>query len=605
MLLQSYLTDGNNIVNLNNFVEGITFKQDINPNADLTFGVVSSASIDFKVLDGSPFESNSNAWAWWFDGVLQGYYYPKEKKIGTYDRWTITCYDCVSLLDTIADTWLTSLTYPLTLEAFKDALGNYVGLTIPDVIESNFLIYNNFMAKNITCRQILEYIAQIEGCCYVASKDAVKTLRAIYPDDENTVVAILDGSVYNTFECSREPVAVIDKVQIQSTSDDVGYIAGTGENTYIITGNPLLFTTSQTAQIQTLAESLLGRLSALTSFYSAKLTGSNINLLPYQVGNRITANGKDFIVLSKTLSPSGSTLDGEINLEREITTQDNSAITMLNNKMNEISSTVEGNTAKITEITGQMEEEVATLTTKINEVEQTADNLSITVSETKSKVDDDIQNLQSQQSKLEMTASGISTRVEEVSDVADEASTKASTVQQTVDSLTYIDDQGQVKISGGNVYLTGLITWNDLNTNVQNKIEDGGLTEDEIQSLIDDSVPTLITNELVSSPTIAGANFEDRNRQMRLQLNPNIYNNRYTVGGTMDLFSKSGTNWQNVFQVYYSGDTVVALSAVDNPFLTITTATGTVSHPQATWDFSDATVIGLETGGGTATAVFG
>lgn len=588
-VLYYYLTNGSAVIDLGDFIEGITFQQDINPDEDLVLGVVSSASISFKVKDGEMFDVNE-AWALYYQGTLLGYYYPSEKEIGTYDTWTITCYDCVTKLDKIADSWLNSLSYPITLNSFTQQLCGQCGLSVDDLpYRSDYLVENNFMTQNVTYRTVLSYVAQIANVDFIADKT---TKDKIIPIRFSEIASdTIGGDKYYTLDCSREAIYPIDKVQIQSTLDDVGYTAGSGSNCYTITGNPLLFTRG--SSVQELAETLLNELD-ITTVYSVSLTGSNVDFLPFNVGERLTANGKDFIILSKTISPSGTTLDGKVNIERETPSESNSAITMLNNKMNELTITVDQTESKLTSIEGQMEDEIATLTTQITDVKQTADSLNIEVSNVKSAVDantGDITELESKQAELTITAEGLTSKVTEASNKADEASTKASTVQQTVDSLTYTDDKGQIKISGGNVYLTGQITWNDLTTDVQDEISNAGYSKSQIKTIIND--------QLVSSPNIAGGKFWDLDQSLYLKIVPDSSG----LGGTFT-YHDGTANDQDVMTVWYSGDNWATLGFLSKDYIQVG---GSTLYALGNWDFSDATVSGLSGGssGGTAEAVFG
>ena len=64
-------------------------------------------------------------------------------------------------------------------------------------------------------------------------------------------------------------------------------------------------------------------------------------------------------------------------------------------------------------------------------------------------------------------------------------------------------------ISAERINLTGSITWDDLSTSVQNEFGDG---------LTEEAVSTLITSELVSSPTIAGGKFTDLKQKNYLKM---------------------------------------------------------------------------------------
>ena len=66
---------------------------------------------------------------------------------------TLTAYDCIKKLDTSADTWVSTLKYPITLANMLSSMGNKLGLSITaltNTYRGNYTVYNNFMTRNIT-----------------------------------------------------------------------------------------------------------------------------------------------------------------------------------------------------------------------------------------------------------------------------------------------------------------------------------------------------------------------------------------------------------------------------------------------------------------------
>lgn len=380
------------------------------------------------------------------DYAYKGTYYIKDiSKRG--NKATLTAYDCISLLDEVADAWVSTLSYPITLTRMINSMGNKVGLTISSIASLNrasYTVYNNFMTSNITYRQILQYIAQILNVNFIA--DLSQTNNITYKAYTSTTV-VIDNSKYIKLTMSDYEIEPIDKVQIQSTFDDIGYVAGTGTNSYIVTENPLFFTSEKQSTITTIASQLLGELKTIKytpmKFSTYKDFGINC-------GDIITVNGKTCYVMKKSIKSSGCDFECIGNKRRDTQkTEVNSAITALNNKTNELIRTVDETKSTLTEVKGSMKtiedeqgniiEQIATLTTNVSEVQQTANGLTSTVSSvqtTLNNLDGEVETLKTKQSTIEQNVNSITTKVESVEETANGAKTAASEAQQTANSFS-------------------------------------------------------------------------------------------------------------------------------------------------------------------------
>lgn len=380
------------------------------------------------------------------DYAYKGTYYIKDiSKRG--NKATLTAYDCISLLDEVADAWVSTLSYPITLTRMINSMGNKVGLSISSIASLNrasYTVYNNFMTSNITYRQILQYIAQILNVNFIA--DLSQTNNITYKAYTSTTV-VIDNSKYIKLTMSDYEIEPIDKVQIQSTFDDIGYVAGTGTNAYIVTENPLFFTSEKQSTITTIASQLLGELKTIKytpmKFSTYKDFGINC-------GDIITVNGKTCYVMKKSIKSSGCDFECIGNKRRDTQkTEVNSAITALNNKTNELIRTVDETKSTLTEVKGSMKtiedeqgnitEQIATLTTNVSEVQQTANGLTSTVSSvqtTLNNLDGEVETLKTKQSTIEQNVNSITTKVESVEETANGAKTAASEAQQTANSFS-------------------------------------------------------------------------------------------------------------------------------------------------------------------------
>lgn len=436
-----------------NLYGGVTFQQEVITGNDFVYGVVAAASIKFSI-DNTNNEAESyidQAFDWYCemsgetDYAYKGTYTVTDiKKNGK--KATLTAYDCIKKLDTSADAWVSTLKYPITLANMLSSMGNKLGLSITaltNTYRGNYTVYNNFMTRNITYRQILEYIAQIANVNFMADTSGQKDI--IYKRYTETATTI-DNSKYVKLTLSDYTTEPIDKVQIQSTFDDIGYVVGTGDNAYVITENPLFFTNEKQSTITSIASSLLAELKAITY---TPMKFSTLKDFDINCGDIIKVNNISCYIMKKSIKPSGCEFECVGNKRRDTQkTEVNSAITALNNKTNELVRTVDETKSTLTEVKGSMKtltdeqgeikEQIATITTDVSEVKQTAQGLTSKVSSvetTMNNLNGEVTTLKSRVSTVEQTVDSITTRVEVVEGTADEAKTMASEAKQTANSF--------------------------------------------------------------------------------------------------------------------------------------------------------------------------
>ena len=160
---------------------------------------------------------------------------------------------------------------------------------------------------------------------------------------------------------------------------------------------------------------------------------------------------------------------------------------------------------------------------------------------------------------------------------------KYTNLQLMVDGFTIKDEAGKVWINNGNINLTGAITWGDLNSSVQSSINDRGVSAS--------TVHTLIKQDLVASPNIAGGKFLNLDQDVWIEMA-----NRKTsiVQAGLELRS---TTWDGVirdpiFGVYDADFNDASFEAKGVLFLMVSKDYD-AAQPYGKWDFSQATVTGL------------
>ena len=451
-----------------NLYGGITYNIDINPNNDFMYGCVASGSIEFTI-DNSDNKAESLidtqfTWQCKMNGDI-GY-----KTMGLFtvadikknkNKATLTAYDNIYALEASADQWLASLTFPMTLLDMVGSMAEKInnGIGMSNDSPSNFIVNQNFITSNVSYRQILGFIGQLTNQFFVAD-----TSGAIGGRKYTAKQTVIDNSKYISLTMDENPIDPIDRIQIQSTHDDIGYVAGTGTNTYIITGNPLVFSAQKENDTALLAARLLAHLDNITY---TPMKFNTLNDYGIDVGDILTINEKTCYVMKKTIKASGCEFECVGNKRRETQkTEQHSAITALNNKTNELVRTVDETKSTITSIQGSItniEDEqgnitsqMATITTEQSEIKQTAQGLTSTVSSIQTSLqnlDGEVETLSSTVSTVQQTATGLTSTVTQ----------QGETISQIRQDLDKID-------------ISGYVTFNDLKTSGSTTINGSNIT---------------------------------------------------------------------------------------------------------------------------------
>ena len=447
---------------------GVKYTHDINPENDFMYGCASSASIEFTI-DNSDNKADEYMnidfyWSCQMNGDTQYFQKGKFRVVDikkNKNKATIIGYDLMYDLEKNADEWIASLTYPISLKDMISSMATKIGMTInipADENNFNLTVKQNFITKNVTYRQILGYIGQLTNTFFIHYWGAIEGRKY------TTNSTVIDNSKYINITMADYIIDPIDKLQIQSTFDDIGYVVGTGSNTYIITENPLVFSSENDIQVKLIALYMLDELKTITY---TPMKFSTYNDFGIEVGDILTINGKTCYVMKKTINASGCEFECVGNKRRETQkTEQNSAITALNNKTNELVRTVDETKSTITSIQGSItniEDEqgnitsqMATITTEQSEIKQTAQGLTSTVSSIQTSLqnlDGEVETLSSTVSTVQQTATGLTSTVTQ----------QGETISQIRQDLDKID-------------ISGYVTFTDLKTGGSSVINGSNIT---------------------------------------------------------------------------------------------------------------------------------
>lgn len=646
---------------------GVKYTQNINPNTDFTVGCASSAEIVFdydnrnndvsQYVEDGVFnyyiqQANDTDWR------LIGKFYIQSSEVKK-NLITIRAYDAMIKTEAYIDSFIDGLTFPLTITSLFTKLCSFLGVSCGGIdtglTNRTFNVQDNFQAINITGRQVIQYIA--EACAGYAIAD---TSGAICIKDYKFVNTELNNSNYVSYTKANYTVDKIKGLIIRTTQDDIGVSYGATEgNVYIIQNNPLFYAEND-SQLSDVADNLYMKISFMNGYVPASL-----NLLQdfgLNCGQIFKINGNKFILMKKEITASGTTFECYGNKQREKQESNlNSEIVALRGKTNELYRDLEQTKSTLTDTANGLKSQITQTASDIRaEISDTKNGLESKITQSASDIRTEISDTKKGlESKIEQTAQGINSTVssqgQQITQLQQTTNSISSTVsnqgqtiteiKQDLDgiSLTYnstngtasitigdvtvsqlvdgkyvdkavaginlngyvqftdLSTPGSTTISGSNITtgtisadrinMTGAITWSDLSTSVKNTINNaGGISEDE--------ATTLINDKLVASPTIAGGKFKNLSQTTWIE----IGNKKPYYG----LILKSNSFPDGMFGVYDGDFDVTSFSGKSNYTFLITDGDSKTSTPQGTWDFSSATVKGLNTSGNiTVKAVWG
>lgn len=527
-----------------NLYGGVTYNIDINPGNDFMYGCVASGSIEFTIDNSDNKAENlinkQFRWECQMNGdtdyKIMGKFTVADIKKNK-NKATLTAYDNVYALEANADVWFSHLTFPITLKkmVWSMSIKTNIKIEMPNSSMAEFRVNQNFITRNVSYRQILGFIGQLTNQFFIANHGGV--IEGHRYRDNSTVI---DNSKYISLTMDENPIDPIDRIQIQSTYDDIGYRVGMGENTYIITGNPLVFSAQKEDDTLLLANSLLAQLDDITY---TPMKFSTFNDYGIDVGDILTINGKTCYVMKKTIKASGCEFECVGNKRRETQkTEQNSAITALNNKTNELVRTVDETKSTITSIQGSITNiqdeqgnitsQMATITTEQSEIKQTAQGLTSTVSSIQTSLqnlDGEVETLSSTVSTVQQTATGLTSTVTQ----------QGETISQIRQDLDKIDISGYVTFTDLKTGGSSVINGSNITTGYisADRISGGTIDADTIN--VSNLNAANLTKGLINANRIS-----DANNYLTTLYASTVYNG-INYAQTVQLVSSGGAGLEN------------------------------------------------------------
>lgn len=464
------------------FQGGITLTRSVNTGRNIALGSCVAGKLEFTVLDLSegpvkhytgmefslsvyepePYFFRDDSLLIFQDG--DRYYFQGDKKnFGLYTaqkperldetKWKFTCYDRMTRFDRSADLWLAGLAWPVPLAKLLESLCAFCGVELEpgqgELLNRDFLVQRNISGSGISCREVLSWIAEAAGC-FGKITPGGKLHLGFYRPTETVIQRNISTRIadYQTRE--------IDKLQIRTTEKDVGVIAGTGSNAYIIQGNPLL-AAAKDVELRQVAENLFQRVRGI--IYTPLEVSAYAKDASCEAGDIVevkTRRGRYTAYITTTVTNGTKvsiTSAGEES--REKLQSVNRSILYLRGRTNELTRTVEETVSRLYDAeTGDislLRQTASSLTTRVKNAEGDISTLTQTAGEMEAQV-------QNQAGSIASLRLSVSSLESEISMKADKI-----TLQGYVEFRNLTD--GTTSISGGNIK-TGTISSDRLESKV-------------------------------------------------------------------------------------------------------------------------------------------
>jgi hypothetical protein len=273
-----------NITNSEIHYEQFELKESLCSQSELTFGACEASQIKFKIANVfTSMVGMQLAVTTTLEGQKDApFSFGKYKVVSdkpTADRRyrNITAYDAMyDILNAEVSRWYNSLAFPMKLRAFRYSFCAYMGVEQEEItlVNDDMIIEKTIDPEELSGKTVIEAICEINGCFGHIGRNGKlryvvleQMIEGLYPADDRypaddlypaDPMGTTEVSRNNYISCQYEDFICqhIDKLQIRQEENDIGAIAGNGNNCYIIEDNFLIYGKSA-ADLQTIADNVL------------------------------------------------------------------------------------------------------------------------------------------------------------------------------------------------------------------------------------------------------------------------------------------------------------------------------------------------------------
>lgn len=416
----------------------------------------------------------------------------------------VEAYDALyDVLNADMAAWYNSLTFPMTLKAFRDAFFSHFGveqetislvndnMTVEKTIEiTGSSADGSTIGEALSGKTVLSCICEINGCFghigrdgkfrYISLDQEMQGLyprNDLYPADDlyprDPHSKPIGRSFYISAKYEDYLVKSIDKLQINEKENDIGVIVDTGSNGYEIKGNFLVYGKGST-ELREIANNVYGKIRGIVYRpYSADCKGNPC----LEVGDSIRFNTKyeliETYILKRTLKGIQAlrdtiSADGEEYRTKKVNSvhQD---ILQLKGKSNVLERTIEETKSTITDVEkglqSQITQNAESITMEVKRATQAEGSLSSKITQTAESITSEVTRAkgaeEAMSSRITQTADKIETKVSKGS-VSSEISQEPDKVTLAANRLI-VNSTGFNLDGNGNASFSGTITSSALN----------------------------------------------------------------------------------------------------------------------------------------------
>jgi hypothetical protein len=416
----------------------------------------------------------------------------------------VEAYDALyDVLNADMAAWYNSLTFPMTLKAFREAFFQYFGIEQEEIslVNDNMAVEKtisitasssdgNAIGEALSGKTVLSCICEINGCFghigrdgkfhYISLDQEMQGLyprNDLYPADDlyprDPHSQPIGRSFYISAKYEDYLVKSIDKLQINEKENDIGVIVGTGSNGYEIKGNFLVYGKGST-ELREIANNVYGKIRGIVYRpFSADCKGNPC----LEVGAAIRFNTKyeivESYVLKRTLKGiqalrDAISADGEEYRTKKVNSV-HEDILQLKGKSNVLERTIEETKSTITDVEkglqSQITQNAESITMEVTRAKGAEGTLSSKITQTAESITSEVTRAKgaekSLSSSITQTAESIKTKVSKGS-VSSEISQEPDKVSLTANRLI-VNSTGFNLDGNGNASLSGTITSSVMN----------------------------------------------------------------------------------------------------------------------------------------------
>lgn len=330
---------------------------------------------------------------------------------------------------------------PVTMKQFRDSFFKYFGIEQADItlINDNMSIEktvavtassetssdteeSSTIGESMSGKEVLSCICEINGCMghmgrdgtfhYIYLEQEIQGLyprNDLYPADDlfprNPKSTQIGKGFYVTATYEDYLVKTIDKLQIREQKNDIGVIVGTGDNTYVIEDNFLVYGKG-TKELKGIAKNILSKIRGIVYRpFTADCKGNPC----LEVGDAVRLPTRyeliESYILKRTLKGIQALRDDlEADGEEYRTNGANGiqkSILKLKGKSNVLERTIEKTQSTITDVEKGLQSQITQTATEIRtEVKNTTDGLSSRITQNASSITAEVKRAQGQEVEL-------------------------------------------------------------------------------------------------------------------------------------------------------------------------------------------------------------